>query len=237
MTGRAFFVTGTDTGVGKTVVSVLLLRALRAAGCTVLAMKPVAAGCDVTAEGLRNGDVEALRAAASFPVAREAMNPYAFVPPIAPHLAAAQVGTAIDLAVLRQRLAALRQRADVVLVEGAGGWYAPVSDAATMADVAQALALPVVLVVGLRLGCLNHALLSAEAITRSGLPFAGWVGNCIDPEMAMRDENLATLQARLHAPLLGVVPYLREPAQAPAACSGLDVSSIRDAISASPQQP
>lgn len=237
MIGRGFFVTGTDTGAGKTVVSVLLLRALRAAGCTALAMKPVAAGCESTAAGLRNEDVEALRAAASFAVAREAMNPYAFVPPISPHLAASQAGVAIDFGVLREKLDALRQQADVVLVEGAGGWYAPVSDSATMADLAQALALPVVLIVGLRLGCLNHALLSAEAIARSSLPYVGWIGNCIDPDMAMREENLATLAARLPVPLLGVVPYLDKPGQLSDACSCLDITSILAAISASQQQP
>lgn len=237
MTGQAFFVTGTDTGAGKTVVSVLLLRALRAAGRTALAMKPVAAGCDVTADGLRNEDVEALRAAASFPVAREAMNPYAFAPPISPHLAAARAGVAIDFGLLRERLDTLRRQADVVLVEGAGGWYAPVSDAATMADLAQALALPVVLVVGLRLGCLNHALLSAEAIARGGLPCAGWIGNCIDSDMAVREENLATLRTRLTVPLLGVVPYLSEPAPLSEAYRRLDIAPILATLSAQSRLP
>lgn len=236
MTGRAFFVTGTDTAVGKTVVSVLLLRRLRAAGCTALAMKPIAAGCEATPEGLRNEDVEALRAAASFPVAREAMNPYVFVPPISPHLAAAQAGVAIDFALLRDRLEALRRQADMVLVEGAGGWYAPVSDTATMADLARALALPVVLVVGLRLGCLNHALLTAEAIVSSGLPFPGWIGNAVDPGMALRDENVATLVARLPAPLLGVVPFLSEPAQTSDAFTRLALGPILDASVTLPQQ-
>lgn len=205
---RAFFVTGTDTGVGKTVVSVLLMRALRDAGLTVLGMKPVAAGCEQGPEGLRNEDVEALRAAASFPVERELMNPYAFLPPVSPHLAAAAAGVRVDLDLQRSRLEELERRCDIVLVEGAGGWYAPVSEAQTMADLARALGLPVVLVVGLRLGCLNHALLTAEAIVAGGSKLLGWVGNRIDPRMALAEENTATLAGRLPCPLLGVVPHL-----------------------------
>lgn len=228
MSGAAFFVTGTDTGAGKTVVSVLLLRALRAAGFRVLAMKPVAAGCEPSPEGLRNEDVEALRAAASFPVERERMNPYAFLPPVSPHLAAARAGTAIDLNLLRERLDSLCSDAQLVLVEGAGGWYAPLSESATMADLARVLELPVLLVVGLRLGCLNHALLSAEAIARGGRALLGWVGNCIDPEMSLREENVRTLAARLPAPLLGVVPYLSESPQESSAHQGLDVRPLME---------
>lgn len=205
---KAFFVTGTDTGVGKTVVSVLLMRALRVAGLAVLGMKPVAAGCEKASDGLRNEDVEALRAAASFPVERELMNPYAFLPPVSPHLAAAAAGVRVDLDSLRSRLDELERRCDIVLVEGAGGWYAPVSDSHTMADLARALDLPVVLVVGLRLGCLNHALLSAEAIVRGGSTLLGWIANQIDPQMALAGENIATLAERLPCPLLGVVPHL-----------------------------
>lgn len=212
MTGKAFFVTGTDTGVGKTVVAARLMHALRGTGRQVLAMKPVAAGCEATPEGLRNEDVEVLRAAASFPIERQLMNPYAFEPAIAPHLAAAQAGVEIDFALLKSRLNSMRQRADSVIVEGAGGWYAPLSATKTMADLARVLDLPVVLVVGLRLGCLNHALLTAEAIVRSALPFPGWIANVIDPHMAQREGNLATLTARLPCPLLGVVPYVSDPA-------------------------
>jgi dethiobiotin synthetase len=209
----AFFVTGTDTGVGKTVVSVLLMRALRDAGLTVLGMKPVAAGCEPGPEGLRNEDVEALRAAASFPVERERMNPYAFLPPVSPHLAAARAGVRVDLDLLRSRLGELERRCDIVLVEGAGGWYAPVSETHAMADLARALDLPVVLVVGLRLGCLNHALLSAEAVVRGGSALLGWIANRIDPQMALAEENIATLAARLPCPLLGVVPHLGDNAR------------------------
>lgn len=204
--GPAFFVTGTDTEVGKTFVSVRLLHALRRAGKTALAMKPVAAGCVATAEGWRNEDVEALRDAASFPVEREIMNPYLFLPPISPHLAAAEAGVAIEMDVLRRRLETLKAQSGLVLVEGAGGWLSPVSDTATMADLAAALELPVLLVVGLRLGCLNHALLTFEAMRRSGLPWLGWVANCVDPAMSRLEDNLAYLTAKLGSPL-AVVPY------------------------------
>ena len=201
---KAFFVTGTDTEVGKTYVSVQLMQALKRAGRTVLAMKPVAAGCEETPEGWRNEDVEALRNAASFPVDRAAMNPYLFLPPISPHLAAAEAGVSIEMGLLRERLDALGQQADVVLVEGAGGWLAPLSDTASMADLPAALELPVLLVVGLRLGCLNHALLSVQAIRHSGQPFLGWVANCVDAAMSRRNDNLAYLIRHLGEPLATV---------------------------------
>lgn len=212
----ALFVTGTDTGIGKTVAATLLMRALRAAGVRVLGMKPIAAGCEPGPEGLLNEDVEALRNAASFPVERGLMNPYAFLPPVSPHLAAAEAGVSVDLATLRARLAELGRRCDVVIVEGAGGWYAPISETHTMADLARALDLPVVLVVGLRLGCLNHAFLTAEAIVAGGSVLAGWIANCIDPGMALQEANVATLKARLPCPLLGMVPHFDEAGQATA---------------------
>lgn len=207
----AFFVTGTDTEVGKTYVAVALIKALRRAGWRVLAMKPVAAGCEETPQGWRNGDVEALRDAASFAVDRAAMNPYCFVPPISPHLAAAEAGVSVDLGVLRGALAELEKQADWVLVEGAGGWLAPLTPQASMADLAQALALPVVLVVGLRLGCLNHALLSAQAIRQAGLPWLGWVANGVDPAMTRREDNLAYLTAKLGPPLASIAHGETDP--------------------------
>jgi dethiobiotin synthetase len=228
MSGRGFFVTGTDTEVGKTLVTTLLMTALRRRGKQVLGMKPVAAGCEETAEGWRNEDVEALRNAASFPVERELMNPYRFLPPISPHLAAAQAGVAIDLGLIAANLERLRRRADAVLVEGAGGWYAPLGPKTTMADLAHALGLPVILVVGLRLGCLNHALLSAEAIAGRGLTLAGWVANAVAPHMACRDENLASLEERLAAPLLGVVPHLAAGAADPAAILAFELGPLLD---------
>lgn len=228
MSGRALFITGTDTEVGKTLVTTLLMAALRRHGKQVLGMKPVAAGCEETAKGWRNDDVEALRNAASFPVERNLMNPYRFLPPISPHLAAAQAGVTIDLGLIGANLERLRRRADIVLVEGAGGWHAPLGPKTTMADLAGALALPVILVVGLRLGCLSHALLSAEAINRRGLTLAGWVANAVAPHMACREENLATLQERLTAPLLGIVPHLAAGAGDPAADLAFELGLLLD---------
>lgn len=217
----AYFVTGTDTGVGKTRVSCALIHALRQARhARVVGMKPVAAGCDWV-EGMDgrpgqwlNEDVVALRAAASLVVPPAFDNPYALPDPLSPHIAARQDGQRIDLAHIEASFHALRQHADAVVVEGAGGFIVPLcepdpADAtagddgwATSADLAQRLALPVVLVVGLRLGCLNHALLTQEAILARGLRLAGWVANVVDPDMAAQAANLATLQARLQAPML-----------------------------------
>lgn len=202
-----YFVTGTDTGVGKTLVSCALLHAFALAGKTAIGMKPIAAGC----EAGKWLDVEQLIAASTVSSAREWINPYALVPPIAPHIAAKQAGVTIDLAVIQQAFYALQKTADRVIVEGAGGFLVPLGDRYDTRDLACALGLPVVLVVGLRLGCLNHALLTAEAIQASGLPLAGWVANQIDPAMARLAENIDTLQQRLAAPLLGVLPFREQP--------------------------
>jgi dethiobiotin synthetase len=209
--GEAWFVTGTDTGVGKTVVSCALLHALRARGLRAVGMKPVASGCERTREGLLNEDVEALLRAGDPAATREDISIYRFEPPIAPHLAAAQAGVSIDIAAIVRRHQALASRFDAVVVEGAGGWLVPLDPVRSFADLAQALGLPVVLVVGMRLGCINHALLSAESILRRDLPLAGWVANGIDPDMACLQENVDTLRARIEAPLLGVIPH-RAPA-------------------------
>ncbi len=226
MMGRAFFVTGTDTEVGKTVVSVLLIGALRRAGYSVLGMKPVASGCLPSEDGLRSEDAEALRDAASFAVDRALMNPYTFEPAISPHLAARDAGVEIDLVHIAGQLARLRQQADMVVVEGAGGWYAPLTDRHAMADLALTLQLPVVLVVGMRLGCLNHAILTAEAIRARGLPLAGWVANRLTASMDRFDDNLATLSDRLDAPCLGVIPCL-DSVQDPAdVLDGLDLDPL-----------
>ncbi|PTR04766.1 dethiobiotin synthetase [Nitrosomonas nitrosa] len=202
-----YFVTGTDTGVGKTLVSCALLHAFALAGKTAIGMKPVAAGC----EAGKWLDVEQLIAASTVSAAREWINPYALVPPIAPHIAAKQAGVTIDLAVIQQAFYALQKTADRVIVEGAGGFLVPLGDRYDTRDLACALGLPVVLVVGLRLGCLNHALLTAQAIQSSGLPLAGWVANQIDPAMASLAENIDTLQQRLAGPLLGVLPFREQP--------------------------
>ncbi len=204
---RDLFVTGTDTGIGKTRAGVALLRALRARGVRASGMKPVASGCEATADGLRNEDALALIAASDPAPAYSTCNPYAFAPPIAPHLAARAVGDEIVLAPIRVAFDVLRARADRVVVEGVGGWMAPLSDSLMQADVARALDLDVVLVVGLRLGCINHALLSARAIEADGCRLAGWIANRVDPAMAVADDNIATLRARIDAPLLGVLEH------------------------------
>lgn len=201
--GSGYFVTGTDTGVGKTRVSCALLHAFAAAGKTVAGMKPVAAGCE-------NGtwpDVELLAAASSVSAEREHINPYALVPPIAPHIAADRAGVEIDPEVIRQAYLELRKRADIVIVEGAGGFLVPLNDHEDMAAMVQALDLPVLLVVGMRLGCINHALLTAHAVRTAKLSLAGWVANRIDPEMAGFEENILALERRLDCPLLGILPY------------------------------
>ena len=208
---RAFFVTGTDTGVGKTLVTCALLHATRRLGLTAVGMKPIAAGVE---DDGRNDDVVQLLAASSVQPPLEWVNPYLYVPPIAPHIAAAEAGRPIAIEVIRQAFERLRPLADVVWVEGVGGFRVPLDARTDTADLAQRLAAPVVLVMGMRLGCLNHALLTAEAISNRGLTLAGWVANRIDPAMARFEANLETLQTRLNAPLLGVVPYGARPDQA-----------------------
>jgi dethiobiotin synthetase len=207
----AWFITGTDTEVGKTFVACALLHALRAGGLTALGMKPVAAGLD--SEG-KNEDVEQLIAASSFPAARELVNPYAFHAAVAPHIAAAEEGRIIKLANIIDAFEQLRGLADATLVEGVGGFCVPLGADVDTADLAVALKLPVILVVGMRLGCINHALLTEQAITTRGLTLAGWVANKIDPEMSHFDENLAALKERINAPLLGVVAHGTTPEQA-----------------------
>lgn len=208
MRHNGFFVTGTDTGVGKTVVSAGLTRALVARGLRVAVMKPIASGSDPTAAGLRNSDALTLLAAANVLAPYEVVNPYCFLPPVSPHIAAREAHVAIDLALLRSRFDSLAAASDCVIVEGAGGWLAPISDTATMAELAAALSLPVLLVVGLRLGCLNHALLTRESLASRGATFAGWIANAIDPQLDRPAENLATLTARLGEPPLARIPFL-----------------------------
>jgi dethiobiotin synthetase len=205
------FVTGTDTGVGKTLVSAALLHTLARHHARVVGMKPVAAGLVQQSGAWVAEDALALRAASTVAVPPALDNPVALPEPLSPHLAAARAGRRVGVAELVAAHRELQSLADVVLVEGSGGWRVPLNDNETLADLAVALALPVVLVVGLRLGCLNHALLTAEAIRADGLQLAGWVANTVDPAMACRDENIATLRLRLGAPLLGVVPWQAEP--------------------------
>lgn len=207
MTARGVFVTGTDTGIGKTRASALLVRAERACGRRAIGMKPVASGCGETADGLRNEDAEALIAASDPAPPYVLCNPYAFVPPIAPHIAAREAGVSIELAVISRAFQQLCVGAEVAVVEGVGGWQVPLGDDWGVPQLARALDLPVILVVGLRLGGLNHALLSARAIRADGLRLAGWVANSIDPGFERRAENLATLQRSLETPLLVDIPW------------------------------
>ncbi|MEZ5702528.1 MAG: dethiobiotin synthase [Burkholderiaceae bacterium] len=207
----AYFVTGTDTGVGKTFVSCALLHALARRHPRVVGMKPVAAGLIETPEGWDSEDAIALRTASTVRVPPALDNPVRLPDPLSPHLAAERAGTRIDLPHLVACQRELAQLADAMVVEGAGGFLVPLSPEHTGADLAQALGLPVLLVVGLRLGCLNHALLSAEAIRARGLTLAGWVANRIDPGMAAADDNLAFLRRRLGAPLLADVAHSATP--------------------------
>lgn len=208
---RGLFITGTDTEVGKTHASVTLIRTLVEDGWRVAAMKPVAAGAEPTASGLRNADALALAAASNAPAPYEQVNPYCLRAPVSPHIAAKEEDIRIETAPIVQCFRERSQTADCVIVEGAGGWLAPISERETMADVALALGLPVVLVVGLRLGCLNHALLSARAIEASGLELRAWIANHIDPRFERLGENLSTLERRLGRPPFAVLPHGRDP--------------------------
>lgn len=206
---QAFFVTGTDTEIGKTTIAAGFLHAARQQGLTTAAVKPVAAGCERSAEGLRNDDALTLQAECQPVLAYDLINPVALEAAIAPHIAAAESGVTLTAAALLAGCQpVLQQQADLTLIEGAGGWLVPLSGDETLADLATALQLPVILVVGMRLGCINHALLTAKAVRDSGLQLAGWVANQVDPQMSRPQENLATLQQLMSAPCLGVVPSL-----------------------------
>ena len=203
-----YFVTGTDTGVGKTLISCALLHAFAARGKRVVGMKPVAAGCD---EDGVNEDVKHLRAASNILATLGQINPYSFLHPIAPHIAARNAGVRIELARILTSYRELAAQADVVIVEGAGGFKVPLNELQDSAELAQQLSLPVRLVVGMRLGCLNHALLTASAIEACGLVCAGWVANVLDGEMSALPGNIEALQQRLAAPLLGAVHFQSQP--------------------------
>lgn len=200
----AYFLTGTDTEIGKTFITCALLHRAAAEGLNAVGIKPVAAGTD--AEG-RNEDVERIRTANTLPLPDDIINPYCFAAAIAPHIAATEEGRDIEFAPILAACAQARERADRVIVEGVGGFRVPLGNDGDSADLAVALGLPVILVVGMRLGCISHALLTAEAIAARGLPLAGWVANRIDPAMSRFEENLATLKHSLAAPLLGIVPH------------------------------
>jgi dethiobiotin synthetase len=216
----SYFVTGTDTGVGKTLVSCALLHAFAARGRSVVGMTPVAAGCDDD----MHEDVRQLRAASNMLAGLGQINPYSFVRPVAPHLAARFAGIRISLDRILAAYSELSAQADMVIFEGAGGFRVPLNDDEDGADLVQRMNVPVVLAVGMRLGCLNHALLTVESIAARGLTLAGWVANAVDPGMAMLDENVAALERRIAAPLLGIVPHSPQPdARAVAALLDIDL--------------
>lgn len=235
----SYFVTGTDTDVGKTLVSCALLHGFADAGLRVVGMKPVAAGGALRSTGDAphasaggwlaqddNEDVRQLRAASNVLASRGQINPYFFERAVAPHLAAKFVGVSINLERIAESYRELAAQADVVIVEGAGGFCVPLNDEQDIGDLARLLKLPVILVVGMRLGCLNHALLTKQLIAARGLKLAGWVANCVGEEMSMLDENIAALQQRINAPLLGVVPHYRMMPEAHDVAACLDLKLL-----------
>jgi dethiobiotin synthetase len=221
-TSRGVFLTGTDTGVGKTLVAAGLVRLLARGGRRVVGLKPLASGAEPTADGLRNADALALAAASSVALPYELTNPYCFAPAVAPHLAARMAGVAVTVDALDDWYARATAGADIAIVEGAGGWRVPLDPVGFLSDFPERLGLGVILVVGLRLGCLNHARLTLDAIAGAGrCPFEGWIGNQIDPAFAPLEGNLETLERILGAPPLAVIPPL-QPADAGAAVAWLD---------------
>jgi len=202
-----FFITGTDTDIGKTVASAQLIRGFVQLGYKTVGMKPVASGCKLSNDILLNVDVESHCHASNVKAPIDLINPYRFAPAISPHLAARDANVEIHLSHLVDCAKQLSNLAEVVIIEGAGGWYAPISDHNTIADLASALASPVIVVVGMRLGCLNHAQLTVEAIAQRGLIVAGWIANCIDPAFDRYEDNLAYLKKYINAPLLAELAY------------------------------
>ncbi len=222
------FVTGTDTEIGKTLISSALIHAQAKAGVHVAAMKPIAAGAQWLDGAWHNEDVDMLAAEVSCPLPTSLTTPYLFEMPAAPHLAAEQEGVDIDVGLILRHFEAVQQQAQAVVVEGVGGFCVPLGARTDTADLAQQLALPVVLVVGMRLGCISMALLTAQAIATRGLHLAGWVANTVDPTMALFEGNVKALQDRLDAPLIGVVPRLETPSAA-AAAAHLNWNALRTA--------
>jgi dethiobiotin synthetase len=208
---KGYFITGTDTGVGKTAVACALLHAFAARGVKVIGMKPVACGAEPDPGGLVYDDVERLVSASNVSAPREHVNPYCFEPPIAPHIAARQADVGIAFDRIERSFHALAARADVVVVEGVGGFCVPLGPGSDAAQLAARLALPVILVVGMRLGCLNHALLTAQAVTARGLALAGWIANHIDPDMAVADDNVRALDERIGAPRIARITHAHQP--------------------------
>lgn len=221
-----FFITGTDTDVGKTLVSMALLQLARESNLSTAAVKPVAAGCSQSTDGLRNNDALALQSIITAALAYDEINPIALEPAIAPHIAANNIACVLSVKSLAEKCEQVFQKNyDFVLVEGAGGWRVPLNATETLADLAALLRIPVVLVVGLKLGCINHALLTLEAIRNDGLVVSGWVANQIDKNMAVVGENVETLVQRLPCPFLGHIPFLDNPSAA-SASRFLDIKKL-----------
>lgn len=225
MARKTYFIAGTDTNVGKTLVAAGLLVAAKNHGLTTAALKPLAAGCEKTDAGLRNADALLLQSVITEPLVYEQINPIALEAAIAPHIAAQQEKRVLSADRLAGFCRGSLNLADFTLVEGAGGWRVPLNPQETLADIAKILRLPVILVVGVRLGCINHALLTVEAIRNDGLQLAGWVANCIDADMPVLQENIHSLAVRIPAPCLGVVPWLDNAAPESVA-SMLDQESL-----------
>ncbi len=204
---KGYFITGTDTDVGKTVISLALVEKFKQQGFKTGVMKPVSAGCELTDQGLRNSDAVSLQKTSNVELDYDTINPYAFAPPIAPHIAAVEKNTSIDIEHIKQCYQEIAKKSEHVIVEGAGGWMVPLNSFQTMADIAMRLQTPVILVVGLRLGCLSHTLLTVEAIRYSKLPLAGWIANHLSPNMPYVENNIETLKEMIDAPLIGCVPY------------------------------
>jgi len=208
MSAQGYFITGTDTDVGKTCATIALMRYFKRQGKTVLGMKPVASGCTLHAGELKNADALLIQENASIVLDYQLINPYAYQLPVSPHIAG--VDNPVKLETIVERYNSLKALADIVIVEGAGGWYAPLNAQDGISDLANTLALPVILVVGLRLGCINHAKLSYQAIPLSGLVCAGWIAVSVDPDLLYRDENIQAITDALPVPLIGVLPYQKQ---------------------------
>lgn len=208
-----YYVTGTDTEVGKTVASTALLQAAGLLGRRTAGYKPVASGSEMTAEGVRNSDALALQRNSVVSLDYDAVNPYTFAEPTSPHIVSADEQRPIEASVLSAGLRGLEAQADWVLVEGAGGWFTPLSPTLTLADWVKMEQLPVILVVGVKLGCINHAVLTAQAVQQAGLRLAGWIANDVTPPGRRHAEYLSTLQRMLPAPMLGEIPWLGDAAE------------------------